>query len=61
MLGDSQQHRKTGYAVFWSLCLLFLVWPLAWMVAPFWIFLQPFEAIETLGPPVAQVNSFLER
>ena len=38
--------------------LFFIAWPIAVFLAPFWILLQPFEAIL---PLFADINSFLER
>ena len=39
-----KEDSRCFYSIAWIIFLIILVWPLAWAVAPFWIFLQPFEA-----------------
>jgi hypothetical protein len=38
-------NQKLLYSVVWALVLLCIGWPLAWFIAPVWIFLLPFESI----------------
>jgi hypothetical protein len=40
-----KEDQKLLYSIVWALVLICIGWPLAWFVAPVWIFLLPFEAI----------------
>jgi len=56
-----REKRRCFYSLVWIVVLLILVWPLALMVVPFYVFLLPFENVEPIGTVVKQCNEFLVR
>jgi len=46
------------YSLVWLIILVFIAWPLAIFITPFWLFLQPLEAFCSL---FADINGVLER
>lgn len=40
-----ETREKTVHVVLWVILLFLVAWPLAWLVAPIWIVLLPFEAV----------------
>jgi len=44
-----QQTGRGVYMVAWTILLICLSWPLAWFVAPIWVFLLPFEIVVPPG------------
>mmetsp|Transcript_8029 Transcript_8029/g.16075 ORF Transcript_8029/g.16075 Transcript_8029/m.16075 type:complete len:91 (+) Transcript_8029:113-385(+) len=49
-------------AIVWVLLLIFIAWPISWMISPFWILLLPFKGLPGgLGSTITDVCDFLER
>ena len=49
-------------AIVWVALLIFIAWPISWMIAPFWILLLPFKGLPgVLGDMLTDVTDFLER
>lgn len=39
------QKNNFVYMIIWLVLLILVAWPLAWFIAPIWVFLLAFEAV----------------
>jgi hypothetical protein len=49
------QKNNVVYMVIWIVLLILVAWPLAWFIAPIWVFLLAFEALIPQGTLIAGV------
>ena len=55
---DEESSSSCCFSLVWILLLCWIIWPVAFLAANLWIFLQPFEAIVDV---VQIANRFLEQ
>jgi hypothetical protein len=55
------QTNNVVYMIVWAILLIIVAWPLAWFIAPIWVFLLPFEALIPPGSFRNGVDRFTTR